>query len=103
MRAPATIEIDYHLSTLYRRPENEMPKLSAAMQETSQVAAFFGRFQGSVAAAKPQPLYTADGTSYLNFALDELRKNWGSVDGYLAAEAGVSQVDLAKLRAAYTE
>jgi protein-tyrosine phosphatase len=99
----ATIETDYHLSTLYRRPENEMPKLSPAMQETSPVAAYFGRALGDPVVRKPQPLKTADGTSYLSFALDEVRKNWGSVEGYLAAEAGVSKADLVRLRAAYTE
>lgn len=98
-----TIEADYHLSTLYRRPENEMPKLSSAMQETSPVAAYFGRALGDPVVRKPQPLKTADGTSYLSFALDEVRKNWGSVEGYLAAEAGVSKADLVHLRAAYTE
>jgi protein-tyrosine phosphatase len=101
--APATIEADYHLSTLYRRPENEMPKLSAAMQETSPVAAFFGRYQEDSSLRKPQPLFTAEGTSYLTFALDEVNRKWGSVDGYLAAEAGVSKADLVRLRAAYTE
>ena len=99
----ATIEQDYHLSTLYRRPENEMPKLSPAMQETSPVAAYFGRTLGDPVVRKPQPLYTADGTSYLSFALDEVKKNWGSVEGYLAAEAGVTKADLVRLRAAYTE
>jgi protein-tyrosine phosphatase len=98
-----TIEADYHLSTLYRRPENEMPKLSAAMQETSPVAAYFGRVLGDPAVRKPQPLYTAGGTSYLSFALDEVRRKWGSVEGYLAAEAGVSKADLVRLRATYTE
>jgi len=98
-----TIETDYHLSTLYRRPENEMPKLSPAMQETSPVAAYFGRALGDPVVRKPQPLYTADGTSYLTFALDEVKKNWGSVEGYLAAEAGVTKADLVRLRAAYTE
>ena len=98
-----TIEADYHLSTLYRRPENETPKLSAGIQETSPVAAYFGRGQAEGAIRKPQPLYKADGTSYLTFALDEVRKNWGSVEGYLAAEAGVSKADLVRLGAAYTE
>lgn len=98
-----TIEADYHLSTLYRRPENEMPKLSAAMQETSPVAAYFGRVLGDPVTRKPQPLFTPDGTSYLTFSLDEVTKTWGSVEGYLAAEAGVSKADLMKLQAAYTE
>jgi protein-tyrosine phosphatase len=101
--SPAAVEADYHLTTLYRRPENEMPRLSAAMQETSPVAAFFGRYQGDSALRKPQPLYTADGTSYLTFAMDEVRKNWGSVEGYLAAEAGVTKADLARIRSAYTQ
>ena len=80
-----------------------MPALSAAMQETSPVAAYFGRGQSAGAVLKPQPLYTADGTSCLTFALDEVNRKWGSVDSYLAAEAGVSNADLARLRAAYTE
>jgi iron complex outermembrane recepter protein len=67
------------------------------------VAAYFGRNQADSAVRKPLPLFTADGTSYLTFALDEVNRNWGSVEGYLAAEADVNKADLVRLRAAYTE
>lgn len=94
---------DYHLSTDYRRPEWEMPKIDPAAHAGDPVAQMFARYQQNPAAAKPQPLKTAEGTAFLAFAFDEIEKKWGSVDAYLAQEAGVSKVDLAALRAHYTE
>lgn len=94
---------DYHLSTDYRRPEWEMPKIDPAAHAGDPVAQMFARYQQNPAAAKPQPLKTAEGTAFLAFAFDEIETKWGSVDAYLAQEAGVSKVDLAALRAHYTE
>ncbi len=94
---------DYHLSTAYRRPEWEMPKIDPAAHAGDPVALMFAHYQENPAAAKPQPLKTADGTAFLAFAFDDIEKKWGSVDAYLAQEAGVSKVDLAALRAYYTE
>lgn len=97
-----TILADYHLSTALRRPEYELPRISPETAATNPVAAMFARFQQGPQSA-PQPLRTSDGTSYLSFALDEVRREWGSVDNYLQAELGVGPAEIRRLRAAYTE
>lgn len=97
------IVADYHLSTTYRRPEWEMPKIDTVAQANNPVAMMFAQYQKNPAAAKPQPLKGPDGTAFLSYAFDEIDKRWGSVDAYLEQEIGVSRVDLAALRAAYLE
>jgi protein-tyrosine phosphatase len=99
----ATIIADYHLSTALRRPEWEMPHIDAAAHPGDPAAQLFERYQANPAAAKPQPLKTADGTAFLTFAFDQIEQKWGSVDAYLEAEAGVSKDDIAALRKAYLE
>lgn len=97
-----TILADYHLSTAYRRPENEMPRIDPAMAASNPVAAMFAGYQQQPSQA-PQPLKTADGKAFLSFALDEIDRRWGSVDRYLALELGLGTKELARLRALYTE
>jgi protein-tyrosine phosphatase len=97
------IVTDYHLSTGYRRPEWEMPRIDPAAHGNDPVAKMFAGYQQNPAAAKPQPLKTAEGTAFLAFAFDEIERKWGSVDAYLAQEAGVSKLDIAALRARYLE
>lgn len=91
---------DYHLSTQYRRPQNEMPPIDAAIAAKDPVAGMFAGYQQDPVA---KPLYTADGTSYLTIAFDEIEKRWGSVDNYLKTEIGVGPQEIARLRALYTE
>jgi len=98
-----TIVADYHLSTTYRRPEWEMPKIDTIAQANNPVAMYFAKYQANPAAAKPQALKTVDGTAFLIFAFDEIDTKWGSVDAYLEKEAGVSKADIATLRARYLE
>ena len=97
------IVADYHLSTTYRRPEWEMPKIDTVAQANNPVAMMFAKYQQNPAAAKPQPLKDPDGTAFLTYAFDEIEKRWGSVDAYLEQEAGVSKIDRAALRATYLE
>jgi protein-tyrosine phosphatase len=94
---------DYHLSTTYRRPEWEMRKISETEAAGSPTLAMFAKMQQNPAAAKPQPLKDPDGTAFLSYAFDEVEKRWGSVDGYLEKEVGVTKVDIAALRATYLE
>lgn len=98
-----TIVADYHLSTSYRRPEWEMPKIDTVAQANNPVAMMFAKYQENPAAAKPQPLKDPDGTAFLTYAFDEIDKKWGSVDAYLTQNIGLTKVDLAALRARYTE
>ncbi|MGK2911338.1 MAG: tyrosine-protein phosphatase [Sphingobium sp.] len=98
-----TIVADYHLSTTYRRPEWEMPKIDTVAQANNPVAMLFAKYQQNPAAAKPQPLMNPDGTAFLSYAFDEIDRKWGSVDAYLEQEIGVTTVDIAALRATYLE
>lgn len=98
-----TIVADYHLSTTYRRPEWEMPKIDTIAHANNPVAMFFAKYQQNPAAAKPQPLKDADGTAFLSHAFGEIDGRWGSVENYLEQEIGVTKLDLAALRASYLE
>lgn len=97
-----TIVGDYHLSTRLRRPEFEMPRLDPASQASNPVAALFGRYQSDPRYSVPQPLKTVAGKAYLDFAFAELAEKWGGVDGYLHKGLGLTDRDIARLRALYT-
>jgi protein-tyrosine phosphatase len=99
----ATIVQDYHLSTKYRRPEYEMPKIDPALYPGNTAAALFGRMQSDPRYAKPNPLLTAEGKPYLDFAFAELQRRWGGVNGYLEHEIGLTPKDIARLRELYTQ
>jgi len=98
----ATIVEDYHLSTKYHRPEFEMLRITPEQAAANPGAAIFARLQSDPHASQPQPLMTAEGKPFLDFAFDEMRARWGSVDGYLASQIGLTRSDIAKLRARYT-
>ena len=100
--SPETILADYHLSTTYRRPENEMPRIDPALAANNPTAAMFASYQ-RMPNARPQPLKTAEGKAFLSFALEEINAKWGSVDGYLKQEIGIGPAEIRRLRAAYTE
>ncbi|MBC2667779.1 tyrosine-protein phosphatase [Novosphingobium piscinae] len=99
---PVIVE-DYHLSTRYRRPEFEMPRFDPAQFPNNAAAQLFARFQADPRAAAPQPLKTASGTAYLDFAFAELTRRWGGVDGYLRQELRLTDADIVQLRRDYTE
>ncbi|HEX7781508.1 MAG TPA: tyrosine-protein phosphatase [Sphingobium sp.] len=94
---------DYHLSTKYRRPANEMPKINLAAHPNDPAAALFARYQDDPRGMVAQPLKEADGTAFLSSAFDEIDKRWGSVDGYLEQEIGLNKVDIANLRRIYLQ
>jgi protein-tyrosine phosphatase len=98
-----TIIEDYHLSTAYRRPEYEMPKIDLAAFPGNPVAAMFARGQEHPGVRKAMPLKTADGAPYLGQAFAAIDERWGSVDAYLEKEIGLTPADIAKLRALYLE
>ena len=98
----AAIVGDYHLSTQYRRPEFEMPRLDPAQHPGDPVVALFSRYQDDPRARMPQPLKTADGKPYLDFAFAEMHDKWGGVEGYLHREIGLTARDITRLRALYT-
>lgn len=94
---------DYHLSTTYRRPQYEMPKIAPAMAAANPIAGFFAQYQNDPRAQTPQPLYDSQKQPLLAFALAEVDRRWGSVDAYLDKELGVTAADVAKLRGMYLE
>lgn len=97
-----TILADYHLSTEYRRPENEMAKITPEQAAANPVAAMFARYQ-TPAAAKPTPLKDAQGRAFLESAFDEIEARYGSIDAYLEKAAGLTPATRALLRAKYLE
>ena len=94
---------DYHLSTLDRRPENEIPRLEPGQYPGNIVADFYRRTQASGAPVKPRPLYTPAGEPFLQETFDEIDKRWGSVDAYLDQVLGIDRAQIARLRALYLE
>ncbi|MDB5715849.1 MAG: protein-tyrosine phosphatase [Sphingomonadales bacterium] len=98
-----TIIQDYHLSTLYRRPAYEAPKIDPAAFPGNPAAAMFARYQRDPAAVAPQSLKEADGKSFLASAFDEIETHWGSVDSYLEREVGLDKVKIRRLKALYLE
>jgi len=97
------IYADYHLSTVYRRPDYEMPKISPAVMEGNPTAAFFARYQDNPQARKPRPLVDGEGRPLLQHALEAVEQKYGSIEAYLDKEVGVDAADIAKLRARYLE
>ena len=94
---------DYHLSTVYRRPEFETPKIDAATAARSEGLKYFASMINSPGASKPQPLIDAEQKPFLASAFAEIDEKWGSVENYLDEEIGVNAADIAKLRAKYLE
>lgn len=97
------IVADFHLSTQYRRPEFEMVKFDPAAFPENAAAKVFARYSSDQGMTKPKPLKEADGTAFINAALDEIDRTYGSVESYLARVANVSKADVEALRAHYTE
>lgn len=94
---------DYHLSTQYRQPENEMPKINLAAHPNDPAAALFAKYQSDPRGAVAQPLREADGRAFLSSAFDAIEQRWGSVDEYLRQEIGLSKLDIARLRRIYLQ
>lgn len=97
------IYADYHLSTRYRQPQNELPPIDPAKYADNPVALFFAQMQASPQGKTPQPLYEADGKPKLAATFAAIDRRWGSVDRYLDEVLGIDAVKLASLRADYLE
>ena len=94
---------DYHLSTADRRPENEIPPLKSGEYPGNTIANFYLKLQAAGVPMKARPLYDSQGRPYLDYALEEIEKNWGSVENYLDKVLGVDKAKIARLRALYLE
>ena len=93
---------DYHLSTVYRHPEFELPKIDLE-QATNPTARYFAQLQKDGRMTKPQPLYDTNHRALLEYALDEIQTRWGGVEGYLDKEIGIGAADIARLKQIYLE
>ncbi len=96
------IEADYYLSTKYRRPEFEMPRLDPAAHPSDTAVRLFVAQQQRPDWKTPQPLHDDQGP-FLRGAYAEIDAKWGSVDQYLAKEIGVRAADLVTLRRVYLQ
>ncbi|MGQ0530887.1 MAG: tyrosine-protein phosphatase, partial [Panacagrimonas sp.] len=99
---------DYHLSTQWRRPDNERGDVDyAALASTNIVARTMLRYQERSGAdgkpGTPKPLIDAQGEPLLAAAFTELETRHGSVLAYLDQQLGVDARALAQLRRLYTE
>jgi protein-tyrosine phosphatase len=94
---------DYHLSTVSRNPEYEVPKIDLTVEATNLAAGIFAKLQRDGHVRTPQPLYDADQNALLEHSFDEIQKRWGSVESYLDQEIGVEAASIQKLRRAYLE
>ena len=90
---------DYHLSTLYREPQNEMPDVDPSQYPNNPAAELFARNR----LLKPPPLYSVDGRSFLADLFDRIDARWGSVENYLRQVLDVGPGELGQLRAHYLE
>jgi protein-tyrosine phosphatase len=94
---------DYHLSTTYRRPQFEMPRIDPAAHHGNAAATLFAGYQKDPRFLTPQPLFDAQQRPLLETALKEIEGRWGSVEAYLDKELGVRPAEIAKLRAEYLQ
>lgn len=99
---------DYHLSTRYRRPENEKgPADYAALADENVWAKFVSERMAKSGDAKiafaPKPLFDAQGQPRLAEAFRAIEAQYGSVEGYLETALGVDAEGVKRLRSLYTE
>lgn len=97
-----TVTADYLLSTKLRRPQFEMPQLDPAVWGKDPAGQMFLKMQQSAEWKTPQPLQDAQGP-FLRGAFAAIDEKWGSVDGYLQKEIGLTAVDLATLKRVYLQ
>lgn len=98
-----TIFEDYHLSTIYRVPKNEQPKIDLTLFKDNAAAQMFAHYKGDPKYQTPMPLKTENNIAFLEGAFMEINEKWGSVDNYLMKEIGLSKQDIAKLKLLYLE
>jgi protein-tyrosine phosphatase len=94
---------DYLLSSDFRRPQIERGNVDlAAHAKDNAFAAMMARYS-QAEQTHASPLVTKDGTPYLEFALRQIEKDYGSVEGFLTKEVGVTAQQLDQIRALYLQ
>lgn len=98
-----TIIADYHMSTALRRPQFEMPPLDPADWPGNAIVPYYVASAKAPGGPKAEPLFTPKGNSHLVQFFEVIDRDYGGVEGYLKAELGVSERDIARLRTLYLE
>ena len=103
----STIIDDYLLSTRLRRPEFEQSQISEAeLLEAAEVnvfAAMMLQFNDEGIGEQPNPLYTENRVPFLQFALNGIEENYGSVFNYLDSELGIGAEEIERLKGLYLQ
>ena len=93
-----TILKDYHMSTALRRPQYEMPKVNPADYPNNPMLNYY--FSGDEKKrATAEPLYTPSGASHLAQFFTYIDGQYGGSEGYMKKALGLTDADIAKLRA----
>lgn len=98
-----TILKDYHLSTVLRRPQFEMPPLDPAEWPGNPIVPYYVAAQSRPGGAKAEPLFTPSGKAHLAQFFEVIDREYGSVAGYLATELGLSERDIGRLKSLYLD
>lgn len=98
-----TIIEDYLLSTDFRQTANEQGSVDMVKAaETNDFAKMMLRFsKGHEGPSRPNSLLTPEGRPFLDFTLEWIDTEYGSVEGYFEKQLGFSAADIEKLRAMY--
>jgi protein-tyrosine phosphatase len=96
---------DYLLSTDFRRPTLERGNVDvkAAAENGNFFAKMMLAYSGQGKSDRPNPLITPDGVPLIEIALDAVDEKWGGPEGYLNLALGLTDSDIAKLRADFLE
>lgn len=100
-----TVIEDYLLSTDFRQTANEHGDVDLEKAaETNEFAKMMLRFsKGHEGPSRPNSLLTPDGRPFLDFTLEWIDTEYGSVEGYFEKQLGFSSADIEKLRAMYRD
>ncbi|WP_221800739.1 tyrosine-protein phosphatase [Oceanobacter mangrovi] len=97
----AQVVQDYVLTPAFRRPDVEMAGVDLQKAaETNAFAKMIAHHFSKEIKTVP-PVFTNDGVPFINFALNQIEKDYGSVEQYLDKELDVSAADIAQLRKLY--
>jgi protein-tyrosine phosphatase len=101
---PKTLVIeDYLLSSDFRRPLVEQGTIDLRPHiKTNAFAALIAPYYEEMKAHAP-PLVTPAGIPYLEIAFEQIEKDYGSVQNFMAQELGVSAADVEKMKSLYLE
>lgn len=93
-----TILKDYHMSTALRRPQYEMPKVNPADHPNNPILKYY--FSGDEnKRATAEPLYTPSGASHLAQFFTYIDSEYGGSEGYMRKALGLTDADIAGLKA----